>query len=169
MQRTNSCLAWFCLTLILVAAPAVADESSESSERVPAAGEPIEAAVEAVSAPAGAPAVPVADVAGCAPVGDAVLDDAVFLGPCFVQMECDDESVISCNGNSSCSTGGPGGNCVICDGVQEACCSGGTCCQGCARSLDICLLTCGGPHEIPCSGCVMMYNSCIGNCTGGCP
>ncbi|HMB52247.1 MAG TPA: hypothetical protein VKU40_02950, partial [Thermoanaerobaculia bacterium] len=88
-------------------------------------------------------------------------DEPLFMGPCSVQMECADESVISCNGNNSCSTQG---NCVVCDGVQEECCAGATCCDECFDGYLLCLNNCGGR---PCFTCEPSYEFCTSQCTGG--
>lgn len=85
---------------------------------------------------------------------------------CTVQVECANSSVISCSGNT-CSTGGSNNSCVICNGVQQSCCPGPTCCQMCEEERIYCLESC----ELPagCKWCnTIVYPNCIAGCTGGC-
>lgn len=160
MKSKTWILACICWTLTLSAAAALAEEAAA----------PEGAAVETATVG------PDADVelglgldpGACLESLEAPIDGAVSLGTCFVQMECADETVISCSGNSSCSTGGTGGNCVICDGVQQACCQGSSCCQWCEELRDACFEDCGTPFNPPCSFCASRYVHCINNCTGGC-
>lgn len=90
---------------------------------------------------------------------------------CSLQVECSDGSVISCMGNTTCSTS-PDGLCTVCDGVTTACCSVSTCCQECQFALDACTWECtSAPPPIPpgaCRHCFDEYNACVANCTGGC-
>jgi hypothetical protein len=84
----------------------------------------------------------------------------------LVQVECADSSVISCSGNSTCSTGGTNNRCVVCDGVQQFCCLQ-TCCEVCAANHDACVDNC--ETTIQCRACIFGYNHCVSGCMGGCP
>lgn len=114
-----------------------------------------------------APSVAEVDPPACDPE-TAAFSDPVFASTCFVQVECSNGSVISCSGNSTCSTGGTNHRCVICDGVNKGCCPK-TCCEVCEESYDSCLFNCGGP-PVNCERvCGRGYNVCVNQCTGGCP
>lgn len=89
--------------------------------------------------------------------------DPLLVAGCFVEVECADGSTVSCNGNSTCSTGGTNHRCVICDGVNEGCCPK-TCCEECEENLELCLNEC-----INCNICYTAYNYCVSQCSGGCP
>jgi len=91
---------------------------------------------------------------------------APLVQACTLQLECADGSVISCNGNSSCSTSS-NGRCTICDGVQTACCPK-TCCEVCDENYFQCSLGCDPSIPITCRICDRVYDKCINNCTGGC-
>lgn len=80
---------------------------------------------------------------------------------CFVQTECSDGTILSCNGNTTCGTSSDG-RCTICDGTTTACCPL-SCCEICAANLDNCLDNC-----VKCNLCGVGYNYCVNNCTGGC-
>ena len=82
---------------------------------------------------------------------------------CFLQVECADSSVISCNGASTCQTT-PDGLCVQCDGVPGECCDDQTCCDACIDNVTNCLNNC----DFHCYHCNAGYNYCVSNCTGGC-
>lgn len=136
--------------LVLVAAPALAD-----AEAQPVAEEAASTEAVADDAPPACPAL------------DAGLVEPLLQAPCSVSVECADGSMVSCTGDSSCSTSGTNGRCVTCDGVQEACCPK-TCCENCEENLESCLRGCGNP--VPsCDVCHNTYNFCVSNCTGGCP
>lgn len=89
--------------------------------------------------------------------------DPVALSGCFVSVQCADGSTRSCNGNSSCSTSGPG-DCVTCDGAQQCCPPPPNCCDQCLQSYDSCLSTC----DLKCNICHSAYDHCVNYC-GGCP
>ncbi len=101
----------------------------------------------------------------CATLATTVAEP-VLLSGCFIQVECSDSSIVSCSGNSTCSTGGASNRCVICDGVNRGCCAE-TCCEVCVEALDTCLDDCSTPAM--CNACWFTYNNlCVPNCTGGC-
>jgi hypothetical protein len=86
-----------------------------------------------------------------------------FLSGCTVQVQCADNSVVSCSGNSTCSTGGTNNRCVVCDGVQHGCCPQ-TCCEVCDANFQSCIDSCNPPT---CSICGRVYTRCTARC--GCP
>jgi hypothetical protein len=93
------------------------------------------------------------------------IPEPLFL-TCSVQVECADSSIKSCSGNS-CSTSGANHECVTCNGVQQGCCTGDTCCQVCAEERDECFNNCELPHGCQWCGNIV-YQNCIAGCTGGC-
>lgn len=115
MRRTLSFV--IVLALALVASPAVLADDQAVVEA--SAADLAAAAAPAVAAPAeGDGLCPTVD-----PLGNpASAPSFVSAGPCYVQRQCDDSSIISCNGASSCSSGpGTGGGYVTCDGVTTWC------------------------------------------------
>lgn len=144
-MRPNSLLVLAFGSLILLAAPGLADEAKGNDE----------GPLAALFTPAGCRALPFGT------------PEPLFLTTCSVQLECGDSSVISCMGNTPCSTGGTNDNCVFCSGSQQACCpSGPTCCQTCAANRDNCSENCWSPAT--CRACLLGYDYCIADCTGGC-
>jgi hypothetical protein len=140
MRSTRCLLLLACCCLALAALPATAAEPAE----------PIAAtAAAATEAPGACPAV----LAG--------LPDPIQLAPCMVSVQCSGGSSVACNGNSSCSTSGPNGRCVTCDGVQQGCCAL-TACEQCDINYDNCITTC----DIKCNLCENVYNHCrnFNNC-----
>jgi hypothetical protein len=138
-----------CCCLAVVALPSLAEETNDQSASQPATTEESgsEAATEAPEALA------------------LDLEEPVLLSGCFLQVECDDSSVISCSGNSSCNTS-PNGRCAICDGVSAGCCAK-SCCEVCWHYWEFCSNHCGNP--IPsCYYCDQTLESCVDKCTGGC-
>ena len=51
--------------------------------------------------------------------GGSDLSEPVPLAGCSVSVECDDGSMVSCTGDSTCTTSGPNNRCVTCDGQQQ--------------------------------------------------
>lgn len=104
-----------------------------------------------------------------APVGCGTLasgtPEPLFLAGCLVQVECADNSVVSCSGNTTCSTNGTNDRCVICDGVQQGCCPV-TCCETCEASFFDCVNGCG--LSSGCPVCNNLYSRCTAGCLGGC-
>jgi hypothetical protein len=92
-------------------------------------------------------------------------DKPVFLTACMVQIECDDSSVVSCSGNTSCQTT-DGGHCVQCDGAGGGCCVAATCCEVCDSNYINCLNTC--TDSFSCHLCDHGDTICVNHCTGGC-
>ena len=136
----NRCLLLLaCCCLALVALPAAAAEPAEPVAATPA---------PATEAPAACPAV----LAG--------LPDPIQLAPCMVSVQCSDGSSVACNGNSSCSTSGPSGRCVTCDGVQQGCCEL-TLCEQCTIAYEDCMWTCQTVFE--CNKCDNAYARCRNN------
>src|SRR4029453_4648440 len=112
MKVALTSLLGLCCLLMLLATPSEAADASSS----------------AVVAPY-AESTPVASIAG---QSLSPLDNAIFL-TCFLQLECDDSSVISCSGNSCQTTNGD--HCAQCDGVTAGCCAH-PCCEICQDNLD---------------------------------
>lgn len=118
MRRTPSFVV--VLALALLAAPAaLADAASPAAE--PAAAAP--AALPAFAAAQPSPAEPAGFCPTTDPLGNPAAEPSfVTAGPCYVERLCDDGSMISCNGASSCGSGpGTGGGYVTCDGVTTWC------------------------------------------------
>lgn len=149
MKPTRPLLLVCCCGLALLALPTLAEASSESS--------PVASDADAA----------VAQASAVCPTIESMFGDAVPLSGCSVTVECDDGSMVSCNGNSSCSTSGTNNRCVTCDGVQEGCCAK-TCCEQCEENLQECdSMHC--PSEPGCTVCWNVYNYCLSQCEGGCP
>ena len=142
-MRPNSLLVLAFCSLILLAAPGLADEAKGNAE----------GPIAAIFAPTGC---------GTLTTGTS---EPLFLAGCFVQVECADGLVKSCSGNSTCSTGGINNRCVFCDGVQVGDCCPLTCCEQCAADRAVCFDNCQTLH---CPGCNFAYNRCVAGCTGGC-
>ncbi len=138
MSATVRILAACCF-LVLCALPLAAGEAPTTDSA--------EAAVE----------VPAADATASCPSLIAGLSDAVQLAPCMITVSCSDGSSVSCNGNSSCSTSGPNGRCVTCDGVQQGCCAL-TACEQCEIDYTNCITTCEFPFV--CNKCETRYGMC---------
>lgn len=123
--------------------------------------------------PANQPEAPIAQpaTAGTCPAPTfAALGDPIAPA-CSVQLECSNGTIKSCSGNNSCSTSGPNNSCVTCDGQQQGCCTGGTCCGDCADALAACeTANCHGEPYFPqgCNLCETTYQNCLAGCTGGC-
>ena len=141
-MRPKLVLAVVCWSLAALASPSLADEAKAEAE----------SPIAAMFAPA-----------GCGTLTMIGTPEPLFM-TCTVQVECADNSVISCSG-SSCSSGGPSNSCVICNGAQQSCCTGPSCCQVCEENYFACLDTC----DPFCNYCQHAYDHCVANCTGGCP
>jgi len=111
------------------------------------------------AAPADQPATP-APVIGSFPI------QPILLSTCTLQIECDDGSIVSCSGNSSCTTSN-GGRCAVCDGVQAGCCAK-TCCEDCYDTYYSCISTCDPGIPFSCRICDKVLTLCQNGCTGGC-
>lgn len=158
MKTLSSLSLLACCCLALLSFPAFAAEAAEPAAE--AAAEPA-VAVE--------PGDAQSDCRTSAVLfGDSALEDPIALAGCSITVECDDGSMVSCTGDSTCTTSGTNNRCVTCDGVQEGCCQK-TCCETCQEQRENCLQSC-GPFGFPpdCDACDTAYNICIGNCTGGC-
>jgi hypothetical protein len=142
-MRPKSLLVLACCSFILLASPGLADKAK----------------VEAKS--------PIATLS--APVGCSILTtgtpEPLFLTGCFVNLECADSSIVSCSGNTTCSTGGYNDRCVICDGVLQDCCPE-TCCEVCEDNFFACVNGCG--LSSGCPMCNNLHSRCIAGCEGGC-
>ncbi len=90
----------------------------------------------------------------------------VPLSVCTLQIECDDGSIVSCMGNSSCTTSN-GGKCAVCDSVQAGCCAK-TCCEACDDNYLSCIYSCDPSIPRTCNICENAYTHCLNHCTGGC-
>jgi hypothetical protein len=93
-MRPKYLLVLACCSLILLAAPGLADEAKVEAE----------SPIAAIFAQAGC---------GTLTIG---IPEPLFLASCLVQVECADSTVVSCSGNNTCSTNGINNRCVICDG-----------------------------------------------------
>ena len=143
-MRPKLLLAVVCWSLATLASPSLAAGAGTQAENP----------IAALMAPA-----------GCSALGFGT-PEPLFLTTCTIQLECANSSVISCTGNTPCSTGGAYDNCVFCSGSQQACCPGVTCCQVCNQQEADCNANCAS--ELECNWCDRNYGICASHCTGGC-
>ena len=98
--------------------------------------------------------------------GRAVTADDIFheASACTVTIHCSNTNISCSSASGNCTTSG-NGDCVVCDGVSQACCSCADCQANCDTNYYNCSLGCDPPAPASCQNiCERVYSRCLAYC-----